>query len=120
MQPKVSVASCAGYIIRFVRKTTALTSSWQIDLPGHAEAIIEPAESPAEAIIVEGHQPVPVFGQDLGDAVDFFRAGAGDEERIGRREGKWMLHPAVAAEDGLPGQGERRHDDRPFGSRAFR
>jgi hypothetical protein len=60
----------------------------QIQLPGYAEAVIEPGEPPAKSVISKRHERF--MAQRCRNPVNFFFRLAGDEERYGRREAERM------------------------------
>ena len=70
-------------------------------LPRDAEAITDPREFAAEAVVVDGHQDRAAFRESSVESTDLLFRFALDEERLSRRERERVLHPALDCQNGL-------------------
>src|SRR5882724_510574 len=93
-------------------RNPAVTVLRQVELPGDAETVIEPAEAAAEAVLADRHERGPALGKGRENALEFLLRVAVDEKGKGRRESEGMLHGAVDAHDGLARNREVRLHDR--------
>jgi len=59
----------------------------EIQLPGHAEAIVHPTEPLTEAVVAQGHQNLATFGQDAEYTLQLDLRIEFHEGRVRRREG---------------------------------
>ncbi len=73
-----------------------------VQLPGHAEAIVAPAEAGAEAVVVERHQHLAAVCQQREHAIELGDIAAVHEQRRRRREVKRVCDGAVRAQDREP------------------
>jgi hypothetical protein len=88
----------------------------EVELPGQAESVGDPAELGAEAVRAQRHQRLAAFGQGRVEAIDFVFGLALDEQGDGRGERELVRHVAVDAPELLAGQGEGGLLHGPFGS----
>jgi hypothetical protein len=77
----------------------------EVELPGQAESVGDPAELGAEAVLTQRHQGLAAFGKGGVAAIEFVLGVALDEQRDGRGE-RELVPAAVDAHEFLAGQGE--------------
>ena len=95
-------------------RSAELRSGRQIQLPGNAEAVVDPTEALAETVIVERHQHGTVLGQHGCERDDLVLALAFDEEGEGGGKIEGVFDRAVDALDPLCAEPEERNLDAAF------
>ena len=80
----------------------------EVELPGDAEAVVEPAEAATEPVFAEWHELRPAVGQRREDSLDLVLGLALDLDGERRREREIVRHEAVAAEELLSAEGNAR------------
>src|ERR671916_1183529 len=89
-----------------VRRRRARAGSGQVELPGDAEAVVDPAEPAAEAVVAEFHQDGAALGQAREQPLLLLLRRRLDPDREGRREGEVVDRGAVEAAELLTRDGE--------------
>lgn len=99
--PEVAVVVFGGLAV--MRRCPACG---EVQLPGHAEAVVHPAELGAETVRAQRHQLLALLGEPAVEAVDLGAAVALDIQRHRGREAELVLGRAIDAHERLAGQGK--------------
>src|SRR3712207_1813770 len=94
--------------------------SGQVELPGDAEAVVDPAEPAAEAVVAELHEDGAALGEAREQPLELVLRRRLDPDGEGRREGEVVDRRAVEAAEDLPGDRERGALHRALGAGTVR
>src|SRR4051794_7718414 len=89
-----AIASTSSFVMS-VWRTSISAIADQVQLPGHAEAVVQPGELATEAVVAERHEEGAAFAKGRDGGIDLALVVELDRERHRRREGELVRGGAV-------------------------